>query len=87
MRRNLDEIIASQAAMLKTERMDAGEYEVPIIRMAFERHLREVGAWLKRQGNMRLIYYDYSDLRKVNCWDPTCSITRWHEAAVLCLIM
>ncbi len=59
MRRNIDEVLASQRRMLlrRGEAADA----VPDKRMAalFERHVEQVTAWIAEQPNMKVLYVDH----------------------------
>ncbi|HKY05941.1 MAG TPA: sulfotransferase [Blastocatellia bacterium] len=72
MRRKMEEILASQRQMLirRGEPVDT----VSDQRMAevFERHLRDVEAWLERQPNIEVIYINYNETLA----NPSSSIER-----------
>ena len=61
MRRNMDEILASQSAMLKRrgEGQGAGDDEM---RKHYEAHLQKLELWLKAQKNISVLYCDYNSL-------------------------
>jgi hypothetical protein len=66
MRREMDEILASQRRMLvrrgePTDRVDDGEMSA-----MFEKHLRTVYAWLDAQANVTYLDVSYNDLLQVN---------------------
>jgi hypothetical protein len=64
MRRNLDEVLASQRQML-IRRGEATD-TVSDAQMAelFERHVQRIESWLAQQPNIRLLYVDYSQVLK-----------------------
>lgn len=58
--RDMDEILASQRAMLKRRgRADDGVPDAEIAAV-FNRHLQEVREWLAGQGHMEVLYVDYA---------------------------
>lgn len=62
MRRDLDEILASQDAMV--ERLGAAQPELPEGVMAdlFKRHIEEVTHWLAERPNFATLYVNYNDV-------------------------
>jgi len=72
MRRNMDEVLASQRQMLirRNEPTDTVSDE----RMAemFRKHLRDVEAWLEKQPNMDVLYVSYNEMLT----NPAASIQR-----------
>ena len=63
MRRNMEEVLASQKKMLENRGTDspAGPDDETLAAL-FERHLEETRAWLARQPNMETLYIDYSEV-------------------------
>jgi len=79
MRRNLDEVIASQKRMLiRRGRVDAYAHYCnnTKIRDFFVLHLKQVANWLKCQSNFDVIYINYDDVvfhplvqsKRINCF-------------------
>lgn len=61
MRRNLDEILASQETMLRgLGRISDADREN--MRTHFERHLRHLEQWLAEQPHMQVAYVDFRDV-------------------------
>lgn len=62
MKRNMDEILASQSEML--EQRDAALSPAPNeeLRQSFERHLEKLFAWVARQSHMEMLPCDYNRL-------------------------
>lgn len=62
MRREMQEILASQKVMW--ERLGQGESDISDEEMArnFGKHLHDVEAWLKTQGNIDTMYVKYNDV-------------------------
>ncbi len=61
MRRNLDEVLASQARMLQNRGEAQGE-EGAVLAAAYERQLAAVRTWLASQSNVRSVEVDYNAL-------------------------
>jgi len=62
MKRNMDEIIASQSAMIKN--LGSKDPEIPKETLAarFNEHLERVGSWLIDQKNMEVLYISYNEM-------------------------
>ena len=60
MRRDLDEVLASQTAMLARRGTPAARQEK--LRDAFSAHLQKIGAWLDQRANMATRDVDYASL-------------------------
>jgi len=61
MRRDLDQVLASQKQMLirrgePTDRIGDGK-----MKEIYLKHLRHIEGWLKEQGNIKVIYLNYKD--------------------------
>lgn len=63
MKRNLDEVIASQRVMLarKGEMPSAQDEEMKLL---FSQHLIEIEAWLSERKNFKTLYINYEDVLK-----------------------
>src|SRR3990170_3131438 len=63
MKRNLDEVIASQKVMMarKGERPSAKDEEM---KRLFSKHLSEIEAWLSERKNFRTLYIHYDEVLK-----------------------
>lgn len=61
MRRNLDEVLASQEEMLSGLGRDSDANREKM-RMHFERHLLHLGQWLSKQPHIEVAYLDYRDV-------------------------
>lgn len=61
LRRDLDEILRSQARMLERRGEPPGP-AADVMRAHFERHLHTVDAWLSRQAHIRLLDCSYAEL-------------------------
>jgi hypothetical protein len=61
MRRNLDEILASQRKMLARRGQAEGPNDADMKAM-FYRHLEEISAWLETQSSFRVRYISYNRL-------------------------
>ena len=62
MKRNIDEVIASQRIMLKRQgRVRNGSDDAEVLRLS-EKHLVKVENWLKRQKNIETLIADYNDI-------------------------
>jgi hypothetical protein len=62
MRRNMEEILASQHVMLQRQGKTPKTEQEADIRKLFEEHLQHVYHWLADQGNMEVCYIYYHDL-------------------------
>ena len=61
MRRPLNEVLASQQAMLRRRGAQGGPDDATVLPL-FARHLTEVTAWIARQPNISAVYVDYHDV-------------------------
>lgn len=61
-RRNIDEILASQRKMLIHRGEDPDRQDDAQMKVLFEKHLRQVEEWLAAQHHMRTLYVHYSDM-------------------------
>jgi hypothetical protein len=61
MRRSLNEVLASQQAMLRRRRAQGGPDDTTVAPL-LARHLTEVTAWIAQQPNMSVVYVDYHDV-------------------------
>ena len=62
MRRDLDEIIASQSKMIEHRGSDGAELESEQLTRAYKNHLKDVYIWLGPRANIRTISVNYKDL-------------------------
>ena len=62
MRRNIQEILASQRQMLIRRGQPDDSAKDSDFAVLFERHLQQVAQWLTRQANMSVLYVDYGQL-------------------------
>jgi hypothetical protein len=60
MRRDLDEVLASQAAMLRRRGKSAADVDDATMRRLFEDELREIDAWLAGQPSFSVLKVDYA---------------------------
>jgi hypothetical protein len=60
MQRNLDEVLASQKRMLERDGKPEGSASDEQMAEVYERHLKQVEAWLKGQANMQVLYVSYN---------------------------
>lgn len=63
MRRQMDEILASQTKMLKRRNKDIVIDDVEMKEL-FEGHLNNIMAWLKGQTHLQVLYVWYNDMMK-----------------------
>jgi hypothetical protein len=61
-RRNIDEILASQRKMLIHRGEDPDRQDDAQMKTLFEKHVRSVEEWLTSRGNVRTLYVHYSDM-------------------------
>ena len=62
MERRMDEILASQAAMLKRRGQSGGDVSDQELSAKFDVHLKKIKSWLDRQGNIDVAYVNYNGL-------------------------
>lgn len=62
MTRRLDEVIASQDAMLKRSGQEGAAMDAGAVRRIFTAHLDKVKDWLARQPNFEVLYVHYNAL-------------------------
>lgn len=62
MRRNMDEILASQKKMLVNRGEDPNKVSDEEITSLFEKHLSQVMTWLDNQPNVDVLYIHYSEM-------------------------
>ena len=68
MRRDMDEVLASQRAMLKRRgEPDPGQASDLEIGAKFQAHLAEVDGWMEQRSNMEALHVEYADVLE----DPT----------------
>lgn len=67
MRRNMDEILASQNKMLVDRGEPTDKVSDEQMAQLYKDHLKKVAAWLEIQSNFRVLYVDYNRLLQ----DPT----------------
>lgn len=63
MRREMAEILASQRQMLIRRGEPSGDDDAKMAEL-FERHLKQVEAWISQQPNMRVLYISYNEILK-----------------------
>lgn len=62
MRRKMQEILASQKAMLQRLGQENSDVSDETLAEDFEKHLRGVKDWLARQSNIKVIYINYNEV-------------------------
>jgi len=62
MQRNMDEILASQTAMLVRNGKNNSVISDEELAEKFSRHLKDIKAWLKQQQNIEVLYVSYNEL-------------------------
>lgn len=62
MRRNMDEILASQKKMLINRGEDPNKAPDEEIASLFEKHLQNVMSWMRIQPNVQVLYIHYRDM-------------------------
>ncbi len=62
MRRKMEEILASQRQMLVRQGKPAQSADDDRMAAMFEKHLRQMEAWIEQQPNMDVIYVPYNEL-------------------------
>ena len=61
-RRNMQEILASQRKMLIRRGEDPDKMDDAQMARLFEKHLKQIDEWLQSQNNFRVLYVHYSDI-------------------------
>lgn len=61
-RRNMNEILASQRKMLINRGEDPDKQDDAQMAILFEKHLSQVESWLAAQPNIKVLYLQYSDI-------------------------
>ena len=61
-RRQIDEILASQRKMLIHRGEDPDKQDDAQMKVLFEKHVRQVEEWLRSQPNVQTLYVHYSDM-------------------------
>jgi Sulfotransferase domain len=61
LRRNLDEVIASQKVMLQN-RQQAGALSDEQLMESYDNQLQKLYGWIKRQNNFDILYLDYEEI-------------------------
>jgi len=64
MKRDMNEIIASQAKMLQRSGHEHDKNDNQMLFNKFEEHLQKVSNWIERQRNIECLYMDYADIIK-----------------------
>jgi hypothetical protein len=64
MQRNMEEIIASQNAMLMRKGKPTGNAGDEKLSQLFQRHLEQVMAWMEQQPNIDVLYVNYNEILK-----------------------
>jgi hypothetical protein len=62
MRRNLEEIIASQKAMLRRRNQEGGTLGDQQLAAAFRSELQKIDVWISRQENFKLLNVNYEEV-------------------------
>ena len=60
MRRDLDEVLASQAAMLRRRAVTGQSPDDATMKRLFQEELREIDEWLARQPSFSILHVDYA---------------------------
>jgi hypothetical protein len=63
-RRNMQEILASQRQMLKRNGKPADRISDEQLSQLFERHLKQVAAWMEQQPHIDVLYVNYNEMLK-----------------------
>ncbi|MEN8173143.1 MAG: sulfotransferase [Chloroflexota bacterium] len=63
MRRNMDEILASQNQML-VRRGEEQKVDDQVIAQLFQKHIQQVETWMQKQSNLRYLDVDYNAMLK-----------------------
>lgn len=62
MLRDLDEVVASQEAMIKRLGKDVPSAKPEQVKDLFQKHLANIRNWLATQGNIRVLYVEHREL-------------------------
>lgn len=62
MRRDMEEVLQSQAAMLMRLGNQGAGVSKAKMRASFQAHLKGLEAWLSRQGHIEVLYVNYNDV-------------------------
>ncbi len=62
MRRKMEEILASQKQMLVRNNKPTDTISDEKMAALFEKHLKEIFAWLEKQSHMHVLYVNYNDM-------------------------
>ncbi|RJR32436.1 MAG: sulfotransferase family protein [Desulfobacteraceae bacterium] len=62
MKRNLDEVLSSQSAMLKRLGREGGNLSDEEMSKRFKNHLQEMEKWIERQPHLEVLYADYNKI-------------------------
>ncbi|RME06234.1 MAG: sulfotransferase family protein [Anaerolineae bacterium] len=75
MRRDLDEVLASQSKMLE-RRGEQKSVDDDTMKVLFQKHLKQVDAWMKDQPNVHYLNVDYNAMLR-DPWPQIKSINRF----------
>jgi hypothetical protein len=64
MRRNIEEILASQEIMLQRSGKNAEEDDDTTMGNIFEKHINEITKWIAEQPNINITYVNYNDVMR-----------------------
>jgi hypothetical protein len=64
MLRNMEEILASQSAMLARNGKPTGNISDEKLAQLYSRHLEQVMAWMEQQPNIDILYINYNEMLK-----------------------
>jgi len=64
MKREMEEILASQKAMLQRQGQKEEDVDDEKLAQTYLKHMRQIEKWIAEQGNMAVIYVNYSDVIK-----------------------
>ncbi len=62
MRRNLDEIIASQAKMIENRQSSGAELDSEQLTRTYKNHLKDIYIWMGSKKNVRILSVNYRDV-------------------------
>ncbi len=62
MRRNIQEVLASQRQMLIRRGEPTDTVSDDELARLFQKHLQFIDAWVQRQGNVEILYVSYNDI-------------------------
>ena len=64
MKRNMDEVLASQSRMLKRQGRDKDSTDDDEMGRLYGKHLNDLEKWLENQENISTLYFNYNDVIK-----------------------